>query len=877
MLARPLGSAAAAAVLLLVVLAPSSGGAASTTPEVVARSAALAAGPVAGPAVYRALARSERVPVLVVLRDGGLPSSRRLAARRARVQALQRRVLARVTRTGSLITARWRSTPGFAAAVTRSGLRALLASPDVVRVDVERRVHASLAQSVALIRANEAQASGMTGAGVTVAVLDTGIDTDHPDLAYDIVAQQCFAHLPSDAGGCPNGEATQSGPGAAEDDEGHGTSVAGIITSDGIVSAKGVAPAAKIVAVKVLAADGGGSSGDIVAGLDWIVNNRPDVKVVNMSLGSPDLFSDVCDDANADTIAEASVLHALRSRGVTVFVASGNDGSGTRLEEPACIDGVISVGAVYDADIGGVNYDSCADSITGPDKILCISDAGSQLDVLAPGGKITAPKKGGGTDSSFGTSDAAPHAAGVAALMLQARRTLTPAQIEVTLEQTGVPVDDPRNGKTFPRVDAVAALAAVPSLPDPPAPPPYLPATSAAFADPGGDGGGGPDVSDVSLTSTADGILAFSLHTPNRSALLGGESIWVILDVDRNAATGSRGGEYALAKLASGNALLLRWNGSWQPVRRLADASYSGDVLTFRISEDELGTRSDFAFSVLGQTASAVSDLSPNAESWPYPAVALSVSKGGTGAGSISGGGTNGIACGSACGALLARGAVAALTATPAVGSAFLEWGGACSGAGACTVTMDDAHAVSARFELLRRVTVALAGTGHGAVASGPAGLECGPSCAASFPNGTAVTLRPQAQAGSRFDGWGGACTGTEPCTVALDSDKAVTATFADVEAPRATALRSSGKRGRSASLRFRVVDNAEGVRFALMVFGGPRKLATLRGSADADSRIVARAWRVPRRFRGKGRFCVEPTDPAGNLGARSCAQLRIS
>jgi len=625
----------------------------------------------------------------------------------------------------------------------------------------------------------------------------------------------------------------------------------------------------------VLGAGGEGLTSDIVSGLDWIVNNRPDVTVVNMSLGSSDLFSSACDDANSSTTMEASILHALRSRGVTVFVASGNDGSGSSVGEPACIDGVVSVGAVYDANVGGVNFDSCSDSITAADKILCISDGGAQLDLLAPGGKITAPKKGGGSDATFGTSDAAPHAAGTAALMLEKRASLTPDQIEATLKQTGVPVVDPRSGMTFPRVDALAAVNAVPSLPDPSPPASYLPAGATSFADASGDGGAGPDVSEVSLASAANGILTFTVRTPNRDVLSAGETIWIVLDVDRNPATGDAGGDYALTMFSEGDAILGRWNGSWQAVRPLADASYAGGVLTLKVSEDELGARSDFAFSVLAQTATSVADATPNDGWWPYPAVALGVTKIGTGAGTVSGAGSNGIACGGACTALLARGATATLGAAAAAGSAFLEWGGPCSGAGACTVTMGDAQSVSARFELLRRVTVARSGTGAGRV-SGPGGIACGATCAASFPNGTSLSLTAQAEQGSRFEGWGGACTGVEACALGADADKAVTATFADVAAPTARALSSSGKRGRVARLRFRVDDNADDVRIELKVFRGKRRLATLRGRAAADGRVESRTWRVPRRFAGKGRFCLAATDEAANRSAQSCAALRV-
>ncbi|MBD0330328.1 MAG: S8 family serine peptidase, partial [Thermoleophilia bacterium] len=461
---RSLLLGATTALLASLALAPGSVGAspARALERPLVAGADVGAAAVAGVAVRRALARRERVAVVVALRPDGLPGVRRLDQRRQRVAAVQRRVLRRLPRGSFRVTARWTVTPGFAGTVTAAGLRRLGAAPDVLRVDVDRRVRARLAESVALIRADQVQGTGVTGAGVTVAVLDTGVDRTHPDLAGDIVGEQCFAHLPDDVGGCPDGSAAQSGPGSAADDQGHGTAMAGIVTSDGVRSARGVAPAAKIVAVKVLAADGEGTTADLVSGLDWLVTNRPDVKVVNMSIGGGERYASVCDEASASTIMQASVLRALRSRGVTVFIASGNDGSATAVGEPACIDGVVSVGAVYDANVGGVNFDNCADSLTAADTIMCISNGGARLDLLAPGGATAAPALGGSIGTGYGTSNAAPHAAGVAALMLQVRPDLAPDQLVGTLKATGVSVLDQRTGRRFPRVDAAAAVAAVP-------------------------------------------------------------------------------------------------------------------------------------------------------------------------------------------------------------------------------------------------------------------------------------------------------------------------------------------------------------------------------------------------------------------------------
>src|SRR5206468_3852500 len=140
-----------------------------------------------------------------------------------------------------------------------------------------------------------------------------------------------------------------------------------------------------------------------------------------------------------------------------------------------------------------------------------------------------------------------------------------------------------------------------------------------------------------------------------------------------------------------------------------------------------------------------------------------------------------GIACGATCSALFASGTAVALTATPAAGFTFTGWsGGGCSGTGPCTVTLSGATTVTATFVPNYTLTVNLSGAGSGTVTSAPAGITCGPTCVASFPSGTAVTLTALPAAGSLFMGWsGGGCSGSGTCTVVLNGATTVTATFA--------------------------------------------------------------------------------------------------
>ena len=825
---------------------------------------------VASGSVLRALARSGSARVVVSLRA---PVGGRSLSATAAVAASQRRVLARVG--AEFRTARrYRVLPALAGRVTRKGMGRLLAAPEVVAIGLDRRVHASLGQSVPLIRANEVQQAGYTGAGVTVAVVDTGVDLGHPDLAGSVTAEACFIQRMNRLGGCAGGQTRHIGAGAAQDTNGHGTLVSGIITGDGSATTpRGVAPGAGIVAAKVLDTDGSGQASDILAALDWVINDHPEVDVINMSLGGEVLSSNACDD-QFDAFADASALTALRRRGVITFAASGNETQDGFIGEPACISSVVSVGAVYDSSVGGLDWGDCVDSPTAADKVVCFSNAAPILDLLAPGAMITSAALGGGSEAWAGTSAATPHAAGVAALLLQARPNLSPDQVEQTLKQTGKPVLDTRNGLTFPRIDAFAALQALGALPVVPGPV-FLPDGTMSLADTTGDGGTGPDVGPVTVSSSR-GILTFRIRTPNRTAINVPESAWVLFDADRNPATGDDGAELAVFETGQSVSLVRFISGNWVEIRDLSFAARSGDTLTVPISQEELGIVGEVNFQVAAVVNGVVTDAAPDAGHWSYPGLPVRVTLAGTGAGMVTGGA---ITCGSVCAAFFGRGQAVTLVATAAAGSVFAGWSGACSGLGACNLTVDGPKDVTARFELLRRVTVTRLGAGVGTVASSPGGIACGTTCAAEFANGTRVTLTARAQPGSRFVTWGGACAGRVDCTLDVNGAQVVSARFTDVAAPKARALPGAAKRGQRARLRFRLLDNSGRAAAAVTVSRGAARVAVLRRrSGPARGGVSSVRWRVPGSLApGRLTFCVRPADGSGNTGRRSCAPLRVT
>jgi len=301
--------------------------------------------------------------------------------------------------------------------------------PGFKSVAEDKKVYALIADSAYQIRADYAWANAITGQGVNVCVVDTGIDYTHPDLINRVVRQYNFADGNSDA----------------MDGNGHGTHVAGIIASQGLMY-RGMSYDVALFGAKVLDDKGSGYESDVAAGIQWCVQEGADV--INLSLGEG-LYSETCDETEM-----AQAVNDAVDAGVVVVCASGNDGNPNSIVSPACASKVIAVGSV--------------DKI---DSVSSYSDGGVELDVVAPGGdqfgganypEIVSPfstlvagdpllcmyligeqcydnyftVEGGRFIRAVGTSMAAPHVAGAAALLLEENPSLTPAQVKDVLEQS---------------------------------------------------------------------------------------------------------------------------------------------------------------------------------------------------------------------------------------------------------------------------------------------------------------------------------------------------------------------------------------------------------------------------------------------------------
>jgi serine protease len=274
------------------------------------------------------------------------------------------------------------------------------------------------------------------GAGVRVYVLDTGIMFDHVEYQGRAGSGWDFVDNDPDASDC----------------HGHGTHVAGTVAGTTV----GVAPAATVIAVRVLGCTGSAPWSQVIAGIDWLITNHEKPAVANMSLGGS--YS-----AAVNTAIENAV-----AAGITFAVAAGNQSSNACSYSPASATAALTVGAS-----------------TNSDARAAFSNYGACVDLFAPGMDIYSSVQTGGYDSWDGTSMATPHVAGVAALYLAANPAATPGEVGGALVEGGTAdgLTDVLGSPNRLVYSGVAGAGVLPPLPPPPAIPEPDPATQLRVAD----------------------------------------------------------------------------------------------------------------------------------------------------------------------------------------------------------------------------------------------------------------------------------------------------------------------------------------------------------------------------------------------------------
>lgn len=400
--------------------------------------------------------------------EGLLAGTAAVDAQRAGIAQAQQALVERIADYALNEPYRFETVPLVAVTVSAEGLQAAMDSGWVSAVQEDTPDAPTLAESTALVGATTAWASGYTGAGQTVAVLDTGVDKTHAFLSGKVVSEACYSTTDGTypaTSVCPGGvsESTASGSGAACSSavEGcdHGTHVAGIVAGKG-ASFSGVAKDAKLIAIQVFTRFDSttycGSSSpcalsftsDQIKALERVYALRSTYAIasVNMSLGGGS-YTTYC-----DTDSRKTIIDQLRAAGIATVIASGNNGFTSSISAPACISSAVSVGSTGDGSGGAT-----------ADVVSTFSNSASILTLLAPGQWIYSSVPGGGYANFAGTSMATPHVAGAWAVLKSKNPSVSLTQVQNALTSTGLPILDTRNNITKPRIRLVQALGAIPA------------------------------------------------------------------------------------------------------------------------------------------------------------------------------------------------------------------------------------------------------------------------------------------------------------------------------------------------------------------------------------------------------------------------------
>lgn len=416
--------------------------------------------------LFAKVQQDSQIPVIVGLYveydlKGELAESNmdEIQSQRARINTVQDALLSKLESSGfdsaSLASNhhKYKYIPYISMTVNEITLNHIVNSPLISSVTEDVPISYALSQSIPLINADRMWNLGHTGAGQTIAVLDTGIEKNHPFLSGKIVSEACYSttnSIHSSTTLCPNGQSEDTSSDSAhpcDDLCDHGTHVAGIAAGKS-PNFSGVAKDADIIAVQIFSKFDNPSicssnpcvltyTSDQMKGLERVYELRDDYDIssVNMSIGGGSSSS------SCDSDPRKAIIDQLRSVGIATVISSGNNGYTDSLSYPACISSAISVGSVDDGS-GGTNVDA----------VSSFSNSAHFLDLLAPGKWITSSVPGVGYDAKQGTSMAAPHAAGAWAVLASENPQASVEDILNSLVTDGVIITDTRNGLQFSRI-----------------------------------------------------------------------------------------------------------------------------------------------------------------------------------------------------------------------------------------------------------------------------------------------------------------------------------------------------------------------------------------------------------------------------------------
>ncbi len=332
--------------------------------------------------------------------------------------------------------------PVIAIEATEENLRLVEKNPIVSSISPDREVYLMMNNVTEIIKSKDyIDHTGYNGTGQTVCVIDTGVDYTHTYLGDgwgNIVI--AGANTLQEVIVC-----NESNPSPCMDGHSHGTHVAGIIASQN-ETYKGVAPGAKIIAIKAMDDEGSGSSNSIIKGIDWCLNNSEEfnISIISMSLGMKNLYWNNIIDCENDNSGIATAVNAATDAGIVVVAASGNDGQFNQITAPACIENVISVGSTNKSDF-----------------ISSFSNRGNLLDFLAPGQSIISTILTNNFGSKSGTSMATPAVSGAIALLNEYNQNvnsenLNVSQVREILNKTKDRISD--ENYEYPRINLMDSL-----------------------------------------------------------------------------------------------------------------------------------------------------------------------------------------------------------------------------------------------------------------------------------------------------------------------------------------------------------------------------------------------------------------------------------